>query len=448
MSGALGRLLLLSLAAGALITTPSSAAHAAHVNLVIIAGSINPASANYLIQAISQSETEGAAALLIELDTPGGLAISTKDIIQAMLNAKVPVIVFVSPRGAWASSAGTYITVAAHVAAMAPGTTIGAATPVSVTGGGGEKGGSEDEAAPKDAAARKAENFFAAFMESIAKQRNRNVEWAVKAVREAVAIAEDEALEIGVIDLIAENRGELLKAIEGREVEVNGKAWTLAVVDSVVTPLKMTVLQRLFDFLADPNVAVVLFLAGLLGLYVEVNNPGLIVPGVVGAVCMVLTAIAFQILPFDWVGLILVLAGVGFLIAEIFVTSFGALFASGIACFLLGGTMLFDRPDLSDLQVSFWSVLVPAVLAVAVFGGLIVLAIGRTFSLRETAGVGELMGLVGQCTTALDPEGKVFVRGEYWQAVVDGEPAAEGDRVEVMAVEGMRLRVRRAAPVG
>ena len=207
----------------------------------------------------------------------------------------------------------------------------------------------------------------------------------------------------------------------------------------------MTVLQMLFDFLSDPNVAIVLFLAGLLGLYVEVNNPGLIVPGVLGGVCMILTAIAFQILPFDWVGLILVLAGVGLLIAEIFITSFGALFAAGIACFLLGGTMLFDRPDLSDLQVSFWSVLFPAVLAVAIFGGLIVFAIGRTFGLRQTSGVGELEGLVGRCATPLDPAGRVFVRGEYWQAMSGGESLAEGDAVEVTAVDGMRLRVRRAS---
>ena len=157
---------------------------------------------------------------------------------------------------------------------------------------------------------------------------------------------------------------------------------------------------------------------------------------------MVLTAIAFQILPFDWVGLILLFAGIGFLVAEIFVTSFGALFAAGVACFLVGGTMLFDRPEVSDLQVSFWSVLFPAVLAVAIFGGLIVFAVGRTFGMSQKVGVGELVGLVGRCTTRLAPEGKVFIRGEYWQAIGEGPTLAEGDLVEVTAVEGMRLRVR------
>ena len=240
MTGALSRWLVVSLAAGVLTSIPTGVVRAGHVNLVTISGSINPASADYLIHAISQSETDGAEALLIELDTPGGLALSTKDIIQAMLNSKVPVIVYVAPRGAWASSAGTYITVAAHVAAMAPGTTIGAATPVSVTGGGGERGKAEEddkEGVGRDVGAQKTENFFAAFMESIAKQRKRNVEWAVKAVREADAIAEDEALELGVIDLVAETRSDLFEQIDGREVEVAGSQRTLSLKNAAVIPL-------------------------------------------------------------------------------------------------------------------------------------------------------------------------------------------------------------------
>jgi membrane-bound serine protease (ClpP class) len=437
----------------AMALAAGSAGAGGHLNLVTISGSINPASADYLIDAVERSERDGAAALLIELDTPGGLVSSTKDIIQAMLNAEVPVIVYVSPRGAWASSAGTFITVAAHVAAMAPGTSIGAASPVGPGGGGGERsvpGGDEEggeKSAPKDTSMAKAENFLAAFIESIAKERGRNVEWVVKAVREAHAISDGEALELGVIDLVAENRQELLKAIEGRKVEVLGEEQILSLENAVVTPLEMTLLQKLFDFLADPNVAVVLFMAGLLGLYVEVNNPGLILPGVVGAVCLVLTAIAFQILPFDWVGLILILAGIGLLIAEIFITSFGALFTAGIICFLLGGTMLFDRPDVSDLSVSFWSVLVPAVAAVAIFGGIVIFSIGRTFSLRQTSGVGELVGQVGRSAAAFGPAqaGKVFVRGEYWTAETDAEEIGEGESVEVTDVEGLKLKVRRVS---
>ncbi|MGH0037805.1 MAG: NfeD family protein [Myxococcota bacterium] len=443
---------LVPLGAAAWLVVAAGSANA-QINVVTISGSINPASANYLIEAIATSEREQAAALLIELDTPGGLVSSTKDIIQAMLNASVPIVVYVSPRGAWASSAGTFITVAAHVAAMAPGTSIGAASPVSAGGGGGERvpgmGDAEDGdeaqpgSVPSDTAMAKAENFLAAFIESIAEERGRNVEWVVKAVREAEAITSDKALELGVIDLVAENRRDLLEKIEGREVKLAGEVQTLALAGERQVALEMTLLQKIFDFVADPNVAIVLFLAGLLGIYVEVNNPGLIVPGVAGAVCLVLTAIAFQILPFQWVGLLLILVGIGLLIAEVFITSFGALFATGIVCFLLGGTMLFDRPEVSDLNVSFWSVLLPAVLAVAIFGGIVVFSVGRTFTLAQTAGVGELVGLVGRSATRLGPDGKVFVRGEYWSAHCEGGEAAEGEAVEITAVEGLRLRVRK-----
>jgi membrane-bound serine protease (ClpP class) len=440
------------------------------VNLATISGSINPASADYLVSAIQQSEADGVDALLIELDTPGGLVSSTKDIIQAILNAEVPVIVYVSPRGAWAASAGTYITVAGHVAAMAPSTSIGAAHPVGV-GGGDEapripgiepkKESDQDEDAPdsdsqpaapgvRNLSMEKAENLLAAYIETIARERDRNVEWVVKAVRESVAIGEEEALELGVIDLVAENRKELFEALSGREVEVAGETVTLELADSSVNPLEMTTLQSLFDFLADPNVAIVLFLAGLLGLYVEVNNPGLIVPGVAGAVCLVLTAIAFQILPFSWVGLILILAGLGLFAAEVFVTSFGALFALGAACILLGGTMVFDKPNVSDLTVSFWTVLVPTVLGMCIFAAIVVFSVGRSMLLKPVAGVDEMIGLVGRATSPIDPRGKMFVRGEYWN--VESEALgpergaiAEGEAVEIVAVDGLTLKVRRAA---
>jgi membrane-bound serine protease (ClpP class) len=269
------------------------------------------------------------------------------------------------------------------------------------------------------------------------------VEWVVDAVRDSVAIGETEALELGVIDLIAENKRELLEAIQGRVVELgDGSEITLDVATAEIEPFEMSTLQQLFNFLADPNVAVVLFLAGLIGIYIEVNNPGLILPGVAGGVCLILAAIAFQILPFSWVGLLLVLAGIGLLVAEIFVPSLGVLFALGLGCILLGGTMLFDRPDLSDLTVSFWRVLVPAVAGVAVFGGFVVFAVARSLSRSQQSGVSELIGLRARAVTPLDPGGKVFVRGEYWNVDAD-EQVGDGEWVEVVAVEGLRLRVRR-----
>ncbi len=425
-----------------------------HINVATIVGSINPASASYLLDAIEASEREGAAALLVELDTPGGLVASTRDILQAMLNSSVPIIVYVTPRGAWAISAGTFITVAANVAAMSPGTSIGAAHPVSA-GGGTERqptptGQPGQEPPPPgqsvDVGMEKAENALAAMMESIAQERNRNVEWVVQAVRESVAVSETKALELGVIDIIAENRAELLEAIEGRVVRVAGKERELALAGLPARQIEMTLLQEIFNFLADPNVAILLFLAGGIGLYTEFNNPGLIVPGAVGLVCMILAAIAFQILPFDWVGLILILAGLALFVAEMFVSAFGALFATGVALILLGGSMIFDQPDLSDLTVSFWSVLVPAVAAFALFGGLIIFSVGRAMVGGQTTGVDELVGLVGKVVSPLDPEGKVFVRGEYWDAALSdgsGESIEEGASVEVASVDGLHMTVRR-----
>jgi membrane-bound serine protease (ClpP class) len=427
------------LALGLLLAARAAAA-AGHINVVTISGSINPASSDYLQHAIEQSETDGAIAVLLELDTPGGLLASTKDIIQAMLNASVPIIVYVSPQGAWAASAGTFITLAGHVAAMAPGTSIGAASPVSATGGGGEQ---DEKSQRRNASEEKAEKFTTAFIESIAKQRKRNVEWASRAVREAEAITQDKALELHVIDLVAADRADLLRQVEGREVNIQGEARTLKVAGAEIRSIEMTPLTRFFNFLASPDVAVLLVMAGLLGLYIEFQQPGMILPGVAGLVCLVIAAIAFQILPFSWIGLLLLLLGLGLVAAEVFVQSFGVLFAVGIACFLLGGSLLFDLPELSDLTVSFWSVLVPSVAGFALFAAVAVFAVGRTLLRAQTTGVSEMLGLVGKSATSLAPEGKVFVRGEYWTAQADEEIPA-GARVEVTAVEGMRLRVRRA----
>jgi membrane-bound serine protease (ClpP class) len=418
----------------------SGAAASSHVNAIRVSGTINPASSDFIQKAIARSADDGAVALLLELDTPGGLVSSTKDIIQAMLNAKVPVIVYVAPQGAWAGSAGTFITLAGHIAAMAPGTSIGAAHPVGVGPGGGE---GNDKG--KDVASEKAENLLAAYIESIAKERERNVEWAKKAVRESVAITSDEALKLKVIDLVAGSQSELLAAVDGRKVKIGGTTQTLATKDVEVRHIEMDLLQRFLHVLASPDIAVVLLLAGMLGLYVEFTQPGLVLPGVIGAVCLVLGAIALQILPFSWLGLILFFGGLLLLVAEIKINSYGILFALGIACLLLGGLMTFDLPEASDLDVSFWSVLMPAVTTLGAIAAVVVLTVGRAMRRRQVAGVGEMIGLVGRAYGPLSPEGAVFVRGEYWTARAD-QPIATDERVEVVAVEGMRLRVRRAPP--
>ncbi|MBJ21190.1 MAG: hypothetical protein CL933_17420 [Deltaproteobacteria bacterium] len=429
------------------------------VFVVSIDGSINPASADYLIGAITAAEGANASAILIELDTPGGLVSATQDIIQAMLNASVPTIVFVTPRGATATSAGTFITLAANVAAMMPGTSIGAAHPVSLFGGGssppppGQEGeGEGGSQGGQDVMGQKIENFLAAYVESIAKQRNRNVEWAQEAVRNSVAVTAEEALELQVIDLVVDGRAELFEAIEGRVVEVEGDEFTMSLAGAELVVVEKTLLQAIFDFLSDPNVATILFAIGALGLYMEFQSPGLIVPGAIGVAAMILLGFALQILPFSWIGALFLLLGVGLLIAELFVASFGLLFAAGITCFLIGGTMVFDRPEVSDLTVDFWQVLFPLTVSLALFGAVIAYSLGRTLFAQQTAGLDEMIGMVGRCEVASDPsisdrgspsKGKVFVRGEYWNCTAD-ESIAVGEAVEVISVQGLTLRVRRA----
>lgn len=455
--------LLLSLVVGLALgpwafASPVSAA--GKIFVVKIDGSINPASADYLISAIAQAEQAKASAVLIELNTPGGLVSSTQDIIQAMLNSSVPTIVFVTPRGATATSAGTFITLAGNVAAMMPGTSIGAAHPVSAFGGGGGQtsppdnkgatGNDGDKAAqraPQDVVAQKMENYLAAYVESIAQQRNRNVEWAREAVLNSVAVTAEEALELGVIDLIADGRAELIAAIEGRETSVDGKTFTMKVADSEFIVIEKTLLQGIFDFLTDPNMAMIFLVLAAAGIYMEVQSPGMILPGAAGLVALVLLAFSMQILPFSWVGMMLVLLGIGLLIAELFIVSFGALFVAGIICFLIGGTMVFDRPEVSDLTVSFWEVLVPIAAAITVMGVVIVYTLGRSFVSEQTAGVDAMIGLVAKVETAIEPggfgRGKVSVRGEYWNSTAE-EKIEAGEAVEIVSVEGLVLHVRRA----
>jgi membrane-bound serine protease (ClpP class) len=427
------------LAAGAAAAPkPAPVERSGTIALARIDGSINPASSDYLQRAIEEAARLEASILLIELDTPGGLVASTQDIIQAMLGSKVPIVVYVAPQGAWAGSAGTFITIAAHVAAMAPGSSIGAAHPVGIGGG-----APEGEGGKPSASDQKAENLMASFIESIAKKRGRNVEWAEKAVRESVAATAEEALALKVIDFVASDRAELIERLDGRVVETDQGPQRLALAGAAVHEIEMSWTTRILNVVVDPNVAMLLLLAGMLGLYVEFNQPGLIVPGVLGAGCLMLALIAMQVLPFSWVGVLLLLLGVGLLVAEAFFTSFGALFVAGIACLLIGGAMLFDRPDLSDLTVDFWRVLVPAVTALAACAGLLIVAVGRVVRRAQTAGVEELIGMVGVAATRLDPSGTVLIHGEYWRADAS-EPIEPNERVEATAVEGLRLRVRRA----
>ncbi len=412
-------------------STEESVAAPPVVHRMVISGTINPATSEFLQKSIAAATEAGAQALLMELDTPGGILESTQNMVKEILNSPLPVVVYVSPRGARAASAGTFILLAGHVAAMAPGTRVGAAHPVAA--GGAEMG--EDMRT-------KAEEDTAAFIESIAKQRGRNAEWAVTAVRESKSITEDEAVKLKVADLVAADRDDLLAQIDGRVVEVQGKEETIRSKGAVIVTHEMNFINRLIDTLSHPNIAVLLFLGGLLGLYVEFTHPGVIFPGVAGVLCLILFFISAEVLPMNYAGFALVALGIGLLVAELFLPSFGLLFTAGIVSLTLGLLLVFDTPE-SDLRVSFWSVLFPAILGVSVFGGVVVYSMTRSYLTPQHSGAEGLVGEKGEARSALTPQGgKVFVVGEWWDAV-SGEPIEAGARIEVLGIDGMVLNVRK-----
>jgi membrane-bound serine protease (ClpP class) len=424
-----------------------------------MSGDINAAGADFLKGAIERSEAEGAGLLVIELDTPGGYLDATKDIVSEILNAELPVAVFVSPRGAWAGSAGTFITLAGHVAAMAPGTTIGAAHPVLI--------GRERQPTPpapydpdaesdpakrpppdpnRDVLGEKMENFAAAFIQSIAEQRGRNAQWAIDAVRRSLAITQQKALENNVIDLVAEDLDDLLEKIHGRELQVAGEKRVLDTREARVERIEMTALDQFYSFLSDPSVLSLLIMGGLLGLYLEFSNPGLLVPGALGALCLLLAGFGMQAIPFNALGAVLMALGVALMITEIFVPAFGLIFAAGVGCLGVGGYLLFDVPELAGVRVPFWSVMFPALLVVSAAGALAVFGISKSFRAPSFAGSGAegLVGQVARVDSDLDPRasGRVFLQGEYWTAEAS-EPIARGERVRVDAISDLVLRVSR-----
>jgi membrane-bound serine protease (ClpP class) len=420
------------------------------VLIATVKGTINPASADYLVSAIEQAEREEAALLIVELDTPGGILSAAQEIVQAILDADVPIAVFVSPRGAWAASAGAFITMAGHIAAMTPDSSIGAAHPVNPFGGnerGPAQDGEEGPPPPADLGLEKAENFTVSFIEAIARERGRNVEWAAKAVRESIAATAHEALELNVIDLVARDRAELLEQVDGRVVEITSGRVRLAVADAEPRELPMGLLARFLHAIWDPTIALMLLTAGGVLLWIEFSTPGVSVPGILGAICILVGAVSLSVVPFSWLGLLLFVGGLVLMGLELVTPAHGALFAAGVLAMLLGGSLVFDRPDASDLNVPFWSVVAPIVGSFAAFAGLVAFSVGRVLRRPSKLGEGELIGMRGVASTALTPSGTVALRGELWSADADGE-IAQGESVEVTEIDGMRLRVRRAAKRG
>ena len=409
-------------------------ASAPHVDVIVIDGTINPAVDDFIRESIGRAKLNRAQALVIQLDTPGGLLTSTRTIVKEILGAPVPVIVYVSPSGAGAGSAGVFVTMSGHIAAMAPGTNIGAAHPVS--GGGQEVKGVMGE---------KIENFTASFSESIAQQRGRNTEWAVQAVRKSVSITEREALKKNVIDIVAKDIDDLLRQADGRKVELEGRPHTLALKGVRIVRYEMSLKQRIINAIADPNIAYLFMMAGILGLYMEFSHPGVFFPGVAGAICLLLALASFQLLPINYTGLILMLLGVALLVGEAFFPSFGVLGVGGIIAMALGSLLLFDTQG-SDFGVDR-----PIVFTAVGTLGAFVLAVSylvfRSQKSRPTLGLEGLLGEVGEVRGKLNPAGKIFVHGEYWNAQADAEIDI-GEKVKVVGYDGMCLKVSRFSESG
>ena len=420
---------LIFVAVGLSVMAQPKGASAPHVDLIVIDGTINPAVDDFIRESIGRAKSNGARALIIQLDTPGGLLSSTRTIVKEILGAPVPVMVYVAPSGAGAGSAGVFITLSAHIAAMAPGTNIGAAHPVA--GGGQEVKGVMGE---------KIENFTASFSETIARQRGRNAEWAIQAVRKSVSITEKEALKLNVIDIVAKDINDLLKQAEGRKVDLDGRPQTLSLKDVEVIRHEMNLKDQVINIIADPNIAYLLLMAGILGLYMEFSHPGVIFPGVAGAICLILALISLQLLAFNHAGLVLILLGVALLIGEAFMPSFGVLGIGGVISLALGSFLLFDTQD-SGVGVDR-SIIFAAVGTLTSFVLAISYLVYRSQKSKPTLGFDGMLGEIGDVRAKLNPAGKVFVRGELWNAEADGE-IDMGEKVEIVGYQGLNLKVRR-----
>jgi len=407
-------------------SVPASLAAKGEVYVVQCSGTINPGLAEYMMRSMEKASGEGASCIVLQLDTPGGLALSMRSIVMAILSSDVPVVVYVSPSGARAASAGVMITLAADVAAMAPGTNMGAAHPVDL----GQK--------MDDTMAEKVVNDMVAYTKSIAEKRGRNSEWAEKAVRESVSVTENEALELKVIDLIAEDLDDLLEKIDGRGVGDKGVLHTKGVGRVILTE---SFRDKILKTLSDPNIAYLLMMIGLAGLYFELSHPGAIFPGVVGAICLILAFFAFQTLPVNYAGMLLIGLAVILFVLEMKVTSYGLLSLGGIVALFLGSLMLFEG-GAPGVRLA-WRVLIPTVVMISGFFVVIAGLVFRAQMSKPRTGDKGLMGDIGVAKTRLEPEGKVFVHGELWNAVAD-DTIARGAKVRVIGLDDLTLKVEEA----
>ena len=404
------------------------------VDVLTVKGTINPVLTDYISRGIEQAEETRASAVIIQLDTPGGLDTAMRDIIQSIVNARVPVVVYVSPAGARAASAGAYITLSAHVAVMAPNTAIGAATPVSLGGDG--------EAQMSEEMKHKIINDAIAYIKDLASRQGRNAEWAEKAVRDGISATSQEALQLNVVDMVVSDLDTLLTQLDGRQVTlIDGREVILDTQGAAINHVKMRLIEDFLYAIADPNIAYLLLSLAMLGIMVEIFNPGLIFPGVVGAISLLLAFFSLGVLPVNWAGVLLIALAFGLFIGEVLTTTFGLFTAGGIVSLVIGSLILFKGAD-PLFRVDLWLIAAVTIVIAAVFAFVINRAI-RAHRKQAATGREELIGKRAIVKVALDPEGTVFYKGELWSAISEKDKIEPGEEVIITAVDGLILHVAR-----
>ncbi len=402
------------------------------IETITVDGPIEPAVAIYVHRAVQQAQGDGAQALVILLDTPGGLDDSMRSIVKDFLASSVPIVVYVWPQGARAASAGGVITIAAHIAAMSPGTNIGAAHPVGLGGG-----------QPDQTMSKKMENDAAAFVRSIAAQRHRNIQWAEQMVRSSVSASETEAKNLGVIDIIAKDQADLFRQINGRKVETNTGTVTINANNPEVRQISTSARERFLHVVGNPNVAYILMLIAIYGIIFELSNPGAILPGVAGGIALILALFSFAVLPVNLAGILLIVFAVALLLIDVFAPTHGILTAGGIIAFVVGSLILFQTQT-PAFRVSMTLVITMAFLTAAFF----LFAVGsgiRAQRKKVITGKEGMIGEMAEARTDIDPRGKIFAEGTLWNAVTDGEPIKKGETVRIVSMNKLLVKVKKEA---
>ncbi len=402
------------------------------VEVIKIDGIINPISSKFMVESIQKAQEREAECLVIQMDTPGGLMESMRAVTKEMLSAQVPVVVYVSPSGARAASAGVFITLAAHIAAMTPGTNIGAAHPVSL--------GSTQDTTGAKTMAEKITNDAAASIRSIANKRGRNAQWAEEAVRQSVSVTAQEALKLGVIDIVCEDLPGLLRALDGRKVKLPSGERVLHTKNAQIKRTGMNFRYRILDKISNPNIAYILLMLGIYGIFFELSNPGSIFPGVVGSIFLILAFFALQTLPINYAGLLLILLAIVLFILETQIPSYGMLTIGGVISMGLGSIMLINI-QVPFLRIS-WGVIIPVVAVTAAF---FLFAVGMGLHIQRrkpTTGAKGLMGEIGVALTRISPKGKVAIHGEIWKATTS-QKIRKGEEIVVIGVSHLQLKVSR-----